>query len=81
MQKRVQPVMPLLKSPFANGGVPANPGTGTAIRSRKARKKNIRPLDEMSLTGLDISPYMKDIKQNHRVVASIAAVTTGGEIP
>jgi hypothetical protein len=73
--------MPLLKSPFANGGVPANPETGTAIRSRKARKKNIRPLDEMSLTGIDISPYMKDIKKNHRVVASIAAVATAGEIP
>jgi hypothetical protein len=73
--------MPLLKSPFANGGVPANPETGTAIRRRKVRKKNIHPLDEMSLTGLEISPYRKNIKENHRVAASIAAVATGGEIP
>ncbi len=35
----------------------------------------------MSLTGLEISPYRKNIKENHRVAASIAAVATGGEIP
>ena len=73
--------MPLLKSPFANGGVPANPETGMAIGRRKAKKTSLRHMDEMYLTGLDISRYMKNIKENHRVAASIAAVATGGEIP